>query len=143
MSEAAQPFTLPAALETDLQRVRTYWDGLKRGQATVPFWDDLDLGALGALAGQALLLDVFERPLRFRFSSVGKEIAHKVGRPIADKFADEVDPNGPLAYFSAQCSATVESAAPSYYKGEGFARLLLPLWGDGRIGMLLGAIAWS
>jgi hypothetical protein len=141
MSEADQPFALPAALEPDLQRVYAFWDGLKRGQASVPFWDDLDLGALGTLSGKALLLDVFEKPLRFRFSSVGKDIAHKIGRPIGDKFADEVEPKGPLAYFSAQCSATVESAGPTYYTGEGFARLVLPLWGDGRIGMLLGAIA--
>lgn len=140
MSEADKPFALPATLETDLQRVRDYWDGLKRGQATVPFWDDLDLAALGPLSDRALLLDVFEKPLRFRFSTVGKAAAQRVGSSIADKFADEVEPKGVLAFASAQCSATVESAAPTYYRGEGFARLLLPLWGDGRIGMLLGAI---
>jgi hypothetical protein len=50
-----------------------------------------------------------------------------------------------------QCKATVEGCAPTYFcqtaarKGDAehpgdYARLLLPLWGSGRIEMLLGAV---
>jgi hypothetical protein len=39
----------------------------------------------------------------------------------------------------------VEARAPTYYRdAEGpSSRLLLPMWGDGRISMLLGAVAWA
>jgi hypothetical protein len=43
-------------------------------------------------------------------------------------------------------SATVEGRAPTYYRsgdGAGYSRLVLPLWGDGRIGMLLVAYGFA
>ena len=38
VNTATAPFLPPEKLETDLARVRTYWEGLKRGDATMPFW---------------------------------------------------------------------------------------------------------
>jgi len=58
-------------------------------------------------------------------------------------FADEIVPQAPLDYFLSQCSACTEGRAPTYCRIAGpssYARLLLPLWGDGHINSLLGAV---
>jgi hypothetical protein len=140
------PFALPSHLPADLTRVHAYWAGLLRGSATMPFWDDATLSDLPDLADRLLLVDVFDRPERFRFNTVGKRLTDKA---VEGEFLDEVSLYGPLAFLRSQCSATVEAAAPTWFRQEpddpsvstrSYARLLLPMWGDGRIGMLLGAV---
>ena len=133
------PFALPARLSSHLGRVRDYWDGLKRRQNDVPFWDDVILSALPEFKDRLLLVDVFEKPQRFRLNTVGNEIRDYYGADIVGKFVDEIEAKGPLAYFMAQASATVEAAAPTYYH-DGFVRLFLPMWGGGYVSMLLVAI---
>jgi len=135
-----QPFALPANLTPDLAQVRTYWDGLKRGENKVPFADDVALSKLPGLQGRLLLVDVFDKPVRFRFNIVGADVSAGYGGDLAGRFADEIEPKGPLAYFLAQASATVEARAPTFYQ-DGVARLLLPLWGNGYVSALLGAVA--
>ena len=57
----------------------------------------------------------------------------------------------PFEYLISQCSATVEGCLPTYYRHvavakpknlalKSYARILLPLWGEGHIRMLLGAV---
>lgn len=135
-----QPFAPPANLTPDLAQVRTYWDELKRGENKVPFADDVNLSKLPGLQGRLLLVDVFDKPVRFRFNIVGADVTAAYGGDLAGKFADEIDLKGPLAYFLAQASATVEARAPTFYQ-DGTARLLLPLWGNGYVSALLGAVA--
>jgi len=135
-----QPFALPANLTPDLAQVRTYWDGLKRGENKVPFADDVALSKLPGLQGRLLLVDVFDKPVRVRFNIVGADVSAGYGGDLAGRFADEIEPKGPLAYFLAQASATVEARAPTFYQ-DGVARLLLPLWGNGYVSALLGAVA--
>ena len=74
------------------------------------------------------------------------------GEDLAGRFADEVEVRPPLDYIGSQCGATIESRAPTYYgHGNGrrpagaqsYARLLLPLWGEGAVRMLLGAVAFG
>jgi hypothetical protein len=139
MTKPPHPFALPARLSSDLGRVRDYWNNLRRAENQVPFWDDVNLSALPGLEGRLMLVDVFERPQRLRLSTVGHEIRNFYGSDIVGKFVDEIEAKGPLQYFVAQASATVEAAEPSYYH-DGFARLLLPLWGGGHVAMLLGTI---
>lgn len=137
------PFALPAPLEASQARVFDYWQGLKRGEATMPFWDDVRLSSLPDLTDDLMLIDVFSQPERFRFNTVGARIAQRHGEPVVGKFADDVPLQRPFRFLRAQCSATVEARAPTYYRDAGHAsRLLLPMWGDGRVGMLLGAVAW-
>jgi hypothetical protein len=69
------------------------------------------------------------------------------------KFLDVIEVHAPLQYLYSQASATIQSRAPTHYRHgngrhrkhgsplDGYARILLPLWGNGRIGMLLGAVA--
>jgi hypothetical protein len=137
-----QPYSFPASgLSANLVRVHSYWKGLLRGAARIPFSDDLNLSDLVDLIDRVLLLDVFEWPERFRFNEIGEALD---ARSLTGKFIDEVTLRRPFEFLRSQCSATVEAAAPSYYRqedsGGAYARLLLPLWGEGRINMLLGMI---
>ena len=138
------PYAVPDQMTPDLTRVLAYWQGLRRGEAQMPFWDDARLTDLPDLRDRLFLIDVFVGPERFRLGEVGEAVA-KGGSP--GWFLDEVELGAPLDFLRSQASATVECAAPTLFtqKGEsgrqGYARLLLPMWGDGRIGMLLGAVA--
>lgn len=132
-----RPFAVPSHLSPDLTRVHAWWKGLLRGGAEMPFADDVNLTDLPDLAGRLILLDVFERPERFRASQVGDALGQA---DLAGHFLDEASLAPPLDYLRAQCSATVEAAAPSWFKADGPARLLLPFWGEGRVSLLLGVI---
>ena len=138
------PYAVPARLSPDLARVSDYWSGLLRGNAKMPFWDDAKLTDLPDLADRLFLIDVFGAPERFRFNTIGAAIA---GGGEPGRFLDEVELTGPFAFLRSQCSATVEAATATFFQpeappagGRSYSRLLLPMWGDGRIGMLLGAL---
>jgi len=137
------PFPKPAHLSPDLARVDAYWRGLLRGSAQMPFWDDCRPTDLPDLADRLFLVDVFAEPERFRFASVGTKLG---GGELEGCFLDETELPRPLAFLRAQCSATLEAGRPTGWRmnadedGPACARLLLPMWGDGRISMLLGAV---
>ena len=119
----------------------------------MPFWDDVSLAALPNLSGRLMLIDVFDKPLRFRFGIVGKELQARYRADVVGKFSDEIEIRHPFQYLNSQGLATIESRAPTYYRhevakhgstrAERYSRLILPMWGDGHIGMLLGAVAWG
>ena len=132
------PFAAPKTLSPDLTRARAYWEGLLRGSAAMPFWDDLAPADLGDLEGWAFTLEAFDKPQRFRVAMVGADLKAKLGAEFEGVFLDEVELPAPFAYLLSQASATVESRAPTLFKGEEGQRLLLPMWGDGRVGLLLG-----
>ena len=116
----------------------------------MPFSDDISLLRHGKLSTNLLLIDVFSKPQRFRFSHLGEKTIAKFGGDITGKFADELDLREPLNYFLAQASATVEAAAPTFYSSNlprpkkirrgSYSRILLPAWDNGRVDLLLGAI---
>lgn len=154
MNTSTAPFSLPRKLEPDLARVRAYWEGLKRGDADMPFSDDVNLSALPDLSGRLMLIEVFDQPMRFRLGMLGQEIKARYRGDVVGKFLDEIDIRPALQYLHAQCSAVVESRAPTYYRhgstrrsrastADAYSRLLLPTWGEGRIGMLLAGVAWG
>jgi len=139
------PFGLHSHLSPDLARVLAYWRGLLRGAATMPFWDDAKLSDLPDLRDRLFLVDVFQQPERFRFGVMGAALQEADG--LSGRFLDETDLGHPFDFLRSQCAATVEAAEPTYFQGEGagrpYARLLLPMWGEGRISMLLGAVDLS
>lgn len=146
MTAERDAFALPAELETNLLRVITYWRGLVRGHADMPYWDDYAPAALAEVQHDAVLADVFPDPLRFRFRIVGENVARRFGQEIAGKFTDQIPPRAPLEELDAQCAAAVNARRPAYFRqtapaaGAPYARLVLPMWGNGRVEMLLVAI---
>lgn len=138
---ASLMFSLPTKLDPTLARVFAYWKNLKRADNDMPFWDDVTLPALSEQSDRILLIDVFALPERFRFNTVGKGLAEQGGQSLNSKFLDELKLAAPFAYLRAQCSATVERRAPTCLADEGYSRIVLPMWGDGHISMLLGAVA--
>ena len=156
MNTSKGPFAPPRKLAQDLAHALTFWEGLKRRDAEIPFWDDVNLSALPELSDRLAMIDASDKPVRFRFGFgvVGKEIKQEYGTDPAGKFLDEIEPRHPLQFLISQCSATVEGRALTYYQHsdadsggsrakQDYSRLVLPLWGDGRIGMLLVAFAWE
>jgi hypothetical protein len=150
MIKVRRPFQLPAKLEPELARLMAYWRKIERAEAEMPFWDDVELSALPkALARKVVLLDVLPPPVRFRFSlgGVGEDAVRDYGSGLASKFVDEIEPRSPLQLLQSQCSAAVEMRAPTYYRHaaerrkDAYGRLILPMWGQGRVSMLLGGFA--
>jgi len=153
MNRPVVPFSLPRKIEPNLARVLAYWESLKRAENNMPFWDDVTTSSLPDLADRLMLIRVFAKPERFRLGSVGQQLVDRYGEPVAGHFIDEIELRNPFEYLRSQCSASVESRAPTYYRhGPGsledshvagsYSRLLLPLWGNGHVGMVLGAVDW-
>ncbi|MGO4570839.1 PAS domain-containing protein [Microvirga sp. 2TAF3] len=146
MKPAANPFSVPAKVEPALGSVQTYWLSLRRGGNDMPFSDDVDPTKLSEIADDMMLITAFENPERFRFEAVGARIVSQYGAPLSGEFSDELEQRPPLKSFTEQCGATVAQRAPTYYRTQligpeaGYARILLPTWGDGHVMMLLGAI---
>ena len=108
----------------------------------MPFGDDLELPAVSKLPGRPFLLRVFTAPERFRFDFVNEGLQ---GAAAPGTFIDEIAPDMDFGFLRAQSSATVEAAEPTLLglteaSGRNFSRLLLPLWGQGQISLLLGAV---
>ena len=148
MTISGGAFLLPDRLEPDLDRVYAYWNGLKRGDNDIPFWDDVKFSMKARLARDVMVIESFEDPLRFRFGLMGEDITHRYGAAISGKFTDEIDVRAPFDELTEQCRATVERGAPTYFQhapggGIGYSRLVLPLWGNGFIEMLIGAACFS
>ncbi len=143
MSEAANPFPLKD-IEPHLEAVRAHWAGLIRGDNDMPFWDDFAPANLPQARQTLFLLDVmFDQPSRFRFSNVvSAELEQRYGEEVRGLYSDEMRRRAPFEYLTAQAYATLEGRHPTYYAAGPYARLLAPMWGDGRIGMILGAVAW-
>ena len=148
MTISGGAFLLPDRLAPDLDRVYAYWNGLKRGDNDIPFWDDVKFSMKARLARDVMVIETFEDPLRFRFGLMGDDITHHYGAAITGKFTDEIDVRAPFDELTEQCRATVERRAPTYFQpapggGIGYSRLVLPLWGNGFIEMLIGAACFS
>ena len=144
MTEQVLPFALPAQLDPALSGVADYWRGLIRGKASdMPYWDDVKLSDLGSGADSAMRMTVFDKPQRFRIEIAGKEISTRYGGTLQGTFTYEIDIHSPVEFLRAQASATAEGGAPTYYATDTYTRLLLPLWGEGHVGMLLAGYSWA
>ena len=135
--------TAPCAVDgprsPPLARLLTYWEGLRRGQAEIPFWDDLSEIKIEASGAETFILDVFSRPERFRVNDL--EIAAVDRERLLGLFLDDVDLPEVFALLRAQASATTELMRPTLHRVGGLQRLLLPAWGEGEVRMLVGGLA--
>jgi hypothetical protein len=138
-------YLLPEKLEPDLERVLGYWNGLKRGGNEIPFWDDVKISMKTRLGRDVFLMEAFENPPRYRFDLIGDDVIRQYGTPLNGKFTHEIELRPPIDDLTTQCWFTIDRREPTYLQhgagsGTGYSRLVLPLWGNGRIEMLLGAI---
>lgn len=142
------PYAVPTTLTHDLAQGRAFWDSLRRGPDDRPLSEGAVLAQLGALADQAFTLQVLVRPLRFRFGEVGARLRRRHAGAAAGGGVDEIAPEAPFHLLLSQCSATYEQEGPTCYahhfgSADGYARLLLPTWRDGRIDLLIGLVEWG
>src|SRR5690348_12772707 len=131
------PFAIDRPLSARLGAVLDDWRALLRGQAKVPFGDDVSPTKLESHCANLFLLGVFGRPQRFRLDLVRTPDAPELAE-LAGRFLDEVDLPSPMAFVRSQAEATVEAEAPTLFEqgardGRPYGRLLLPAWADGRI----------
>jgi hypothetical protein len=145
-------YSVPDQIEPNLRHIKAYWDGLKRGENNIPFADDLNLEALSGYATCLTVIDAFDEPIRFRFAITGKTVATRYGSDMDGRFLDEMVERDPIDQINAQCHVTASRGVPTYFRSAtpsaaapgtrgAYARLLLPLWGEGFSRMLLGGIA--
>jgi len=141
------PFAIAGPITPRLDAVLTYWQELRRGQAEMPFWDDIDLGAVRGLCREILLLETPGGPERFRLAILELSIPAADRDQILGRFIDEVDLPPPLDLLRSQCSATTELGRATVYRHDAcpgseapYSRLLLPAWGEGQVRVLLGAV---
>jgi len=134
------PFELPDLSPPALREVLSYWKKLRRGQAKIPFSDDIKLIHLPGRERDLFLLDVLAKPQRFRFSIVGENIVKAYGEDVPGVFLDELERSPPFGLLHSQASAAAELRAPTFHAGENYVRLLLPAWGDGHVSALLGIV---
>lgn len=85
---------------------------------------------------------MFAPPERFRIEFLNAAMPIP---SVTGKFLDELRLRTEFGFLRAQASATLEAAAPTLLRltdnsGDSFFRLLLPLWGDGQVNMILGAL---
>jgi hypothetical protein len=144
MSASDGPYAITGPMSPALDGVLARWRELLRGGAEMPFWDDLDLATFRACCPGVFLLDVFEKPQRFRLALAEVGLSQDAQDHVLGRFIDEVDLPAPFEMLRSQCCATAELAAPTLYRHGGaqggYARLVLPAWGEGQIHMLLGAV---
>ncbi len=148
MLRQATPFAIDRPPPPRLAALLDYWRDLLRGEAETPFADDVDMVKAKALVSDLFILGVFEKPERFRVELAVTPSAPAIQADLLNRFIDDIDLPTPLEFLRAQADATVESLAPTLYdhrpKGgeRGYARLLLPFWGEGQVKLLLGALEW-
>jgi hypothetical protein len=140
-------FAVPTELRPELRQLHEYWESLKRGYGVMPYWDDVQTSQLADLEDRLILLDRIEQKDRFRFRISGSAIEKTYGGELVGHFLDEVPLSNPFDRLAEQVETTVIGRLPTYYhhgaSEQGnvpYARLLLPLWGAGRIDMILGAV---
>jgi hypothetical protein len=137
------PLTIRDNLDLDLEGAVALWNQLRRAENNMPFSDDLKFSDLSRLSAKPFVLSVFASPERFRFEFLHKNLQ---GAATAGRFVDEMPPEKYFSYLRAQSSATLEAAEPTFLRisedfGRSFGRVLLPMWGNGQINMLFGAIS--
>lgn len=148
MLSQRMPFAVDGPLGPRLDKLMAYWRSLLRGEAAMPFADDVDMAEVKTLCSDTLVLGVFERPERFRLDLAHTPFAPDVEATLVGRFIDEIDLPTPLEFLRAQADATVESLGPTLYRHSPaaseppYARLLLPVWGEGQVKLLLAGVEW-
>jgi hypothetical protein len=79
------------------------------------------------LAEDAIMLDVFDNPMRFRFAIIGRQIELEYGRSISRKFVDELEQKPPILRRSA-VSESNTNRRPIFRAAYQPAQKAIPGW---------------
>ena len=134
-----------------LRQLYAYWHDQRRGR-TMPSTRDLDPGDIEFARGFALLIDVLEAPLRFRFRLHGSELAGRAGYDMTGKMVDELPGAENRSVLLRRCRDLVSKRQPLVQRSERvvdgrmtrYEAVWLPVSDDGeRVTMLLGGLVYG
>ena len=109
-------------------------DGLKRHEAEMPFWDDVNIFALPDLASRLMMVEATTKVVRFRiaFELCRRRHQEQIMATTFPGILYEIDAAAPLQFLVSQCSATLESRAPTNYRNDGAGRAFVGVAAMGR-----------
>ena len=140
MTDGADAYSIPACFEAELVSIYESWRAIRRGDNDVPFSDDVNLPSRGSGADDAVLIDVFENPLRFRLACWAVDD----GSLQSGEENSSTNSNPRDFSITSKRSApqqSVRGRLPIFDRARRRPIIALPLWGNGRIEMLLVAAA--
>ncbi|MGH6948368.1 MAG: PAS domain-containing protein [Kiloniellales bacterium] len=139
----------PAAIGLPVTRaLYAYWAG-KRRAGGLPCRRDIDPTEIPRLLSNVMLLDVEEKPLRFRFRLVGNNVVSWFGCNATGLYTDSAEYRRGGPDPSGDYREVVEAREPRVYRKRldyllpefrDFERLVLPLADGGRIDRLICAV---
>ncbi|WP_162914860.1 PAS domain-containing protein [Desertibaculum subflavum] len=133
-----------------LRRLFAYWQDKRRGQ-DFPSRRDLDPREFAFALGHVLLIDVLERPQRFRFRLHGSVLSFRARYDMTGRMVDELPDEENRAVLLQRCRDLVRTRRPCFARSQrtvdgtayGYEVVWLPLSSDGeQIDMLLGGLAY-
>jgi hypothetical protein len=131
--------------DPSLKRLYGYWTE-RRGARPYPSRHDIDPLDFAYALGRVSLIDVLERPRRFRYRLVSTTLTERLGYEMTGKFLDEVPEAEMRDYSERFYVAALERRAPLYFRDDTMLDgrrwrhegLALPLSADGlRVDMLM------
>lgn len=135
-----------------LRDLHSYWLAKKRHRLA-PGRKDIDPAELRSLLPHLFMVDVENKPRRFRFRLVGTAIVSSFGLDITGRYLEEIGFSDQAPSVLAHYGAVATTAEPSchhvhFTRGSGrylaYERLIVPLSSDGTsVDMLLGGICFD
>jgi hypothetical protein len=134
----AQRIPLDNLREQRLFRFLDYWRS-KSAQGRLPLRRDIDPSEFRWALGLVCLLDVEQRPLRFRYRLDGSVIATRNGHDMTGRAIDAIEHKPSAGMLHGQFATVVAEKAPAAHRictehgifGTTYERLALPLSHDG------------
>ena len=135
-----------------LLRLLEYWIE-KKADRIAPARRDIQPTEMRDFLPNVFLVDVEERPMRFRFRLVGTEIVELFGIDVTGRYVDELDFSDRAPAVHAYYAAVVTTREPNchavqFTRGNGrhlsYERVILPLSSNNvAVDMLLGGICFD
>jgi hypothetical protein len=135
---SAQRIPLENLRDQRLFRVLDYWRS-KSADGRLPLRRDIDPAEFRWALGLVCLLDVEQRPLRFRYRLDGSVIANRNGNDMTGRAIDAIEHKPSAGMLHGQFATIVAERAPAAHRictdfgifGTTYERLALPLSHDG------------
>jgi hypothetical protein len=144
----AQRIPLESLRDQRLFRFLDYWRS-KSTQGRLPLRRDIDPSEFRWALGLVCLLDVQQRPLRFRYRLDGSVIATRNGHDMTGRAIDAIEHKPSAGMLHGQFAAVVAEKAPAAHRiateyglaGTTYERLALPLSRDGHDVVMIMTVA--